>query len=117
MGTEADLKKILREGRSGGGFGLGHLLRCLTDLLPEFVASGAGLGGEGKQAGRGIFLRQSAQGSAQLVVGEAVTLGGDEQEFAVGGGEEVEQLAVAFWGGTLESTRTMLRHSVGRSLR
>ena len=71
------------------------MLRGLPDLLPEFVASGAGLGGEGKQAGHGIFLRQGAESAAQLIVREAVAFGGDEQEFAVGGGEEVQQLAVA----------------------
>ena len=74
------------------------MLRDLPDLLPEFIASRTGFGGEGKEAGGGILLGQRAEGAVQLIVRKAVTFGGDEQEFALGGGKEVQELAVALLG-------------------
>jgi hypothetical protein len=78
-------------------FGLG---RCgfnhPADLLPEFVPSGAAFRGIGKQVRRRILLGECAENVVELVVGEAVTLGGHEQDIASGGAEEIEQLAIAW---------------------
>jgi len=90
------------KGRARGGFGSSNLLGRLPDLCPQLIASGAGFGRIGEQAGRGIFLGQGSQCGVQSIVGEPVALGGHQQEFAIRGGEEVQQLAV-----------TLLRGNVG----
>src|SRR6266567_452007 len=92
------VKNLLTQRRARGGFRRRYLLRNLADLFPQFVASGAGLGGVGKRASGGILLSESAQSIVKLIVGEPVALGGDEQEVAVGGAEEVQQLAVTLLG-------------------
>jgi hypothetical protein len=91
LGLEGGLdESFLRKRRTRGRFRFGHLLRNLANLFPEFVASGAGFGGEGKQASGGIFLGQFSKSVVELVVGEAIALGGDQQECAAGSAEKIQ---------------------------
>ena len=66
----------------------GYGLRCLPDLLPDFVTSGASFGGVGNQARGRKFFAERAQSILQLIVRKPVAFGGDEQEFAAPGVEK-----------------------------
>src|SRR5579864_5137661 len=83
------------ERRIRAGLWCRHLLGDLPNALPQFVASGAGLGREREQGRCWMLCGQAPQGVVQLIVGKAVALGGYEQEFAAGGTKEVQELAVA----------------------
>src|SRR5579862_8545404 len=76
------------------GFNHGHLLRSLTDLLPQVFAAGSGLGRVRKQVGGRIFVSQRSQDIVELIVGETVALGADQQKVAPAGGQEVQELAI-----------------------
>src|SRR5580704_14282911 len=65
-----------------------------ANFLPELFFPGPGPGREGENAGLGVFLRQEAHGIVQLVVGEPVTLGGDDQMRAPACTQEVDELFV-----------------------
>ena len=70
-------------------------MRRVTDLFPQIFAPSARFGRVGKQAGRGIFLAEGSQDIVELIVGQPVALGADQQEIAPGGVQEVQELAIA----------------------
>ena len=71
-------------------------INCCPDLLPQLLASGSTLGGERKNPGLRKVVSQGLQRIAQLVAREPVTLRANDQEWASAGGEEIEQLPIAF---------------------
>src|ERR1700688_5327954 len=78
----------LERGRGESGSGL-------PDFVPDLIATSPGFCREGNHRGGRIGFRQAFQSVAQLVVGEAVAFGGDEEKIAAGGIEEIQELPVA----------------------
>lgn len=70
----------------GSGSGLERSSRILGDrlanLVPHFVASHSGFGGEGNNGGSGIYLRQAPYCIAQVVVRQPITFGSDQDKIA-----------------------------------
>src|SRR5437879_2158898 len=74
----------------------------MADVLPQFIAPGAAFRRVGKQAGRGVFLPESAQNVVELIIRKAVAFGGDQQDLASGGAEKIEQLPIALLRGNID---------------
>src|SRR5580692_9320013 len=95
---ESDGFLMLSSGR--GGFCGRH--SRLANVLPEFITPGAGFRGERKQPSRGVFLPECAQNIVELIVRKAVAFGGDKQDLASGGAQEIEQLPIALLRGNVD---------------
>lgn len=95
------------------------LTGCLGafDAGPEVLHAVVGFGGDGQDFFEAQSFFQGQQISGALVAAETVDLGGDHGEVAACGAEPVNELAVAFLGGTFESTRQMQSLSVERMAR